>query len=76
MNEKFELAAKLKEVLDNMSQEDFDREWAEITALNMESATFSEAMEYFAIMKDQMGTFEMPSVENTYTGEPNYNLAA
>ncbi len=30
---KSDLAEQLKEILDNMSQEEFDREWSKITAL-------------------------------------------
>ena len=39
---KSELAKKLKEVLDNMSQEQFDMEWNAISSLNMEGPTFEE----------------------------------
>ena len=39
---KTELAQKLKEILDDMTQEDFDQEWEEITALNMDSPTIQE----------------------------------
>jgi hypothetical protein len=37
MKNKSELAEKLKDILDEMTQEDFDREWLEITNLNLES---------------------------------------
>jgi hypothetical protein len=32
---KSDLAEQLKEILDNMSQEEFDREWSKITALEL-----------------------------------------
>jgi len=32
---KSDLAEQLKEILDNMSQEEFDREWSKITALGL-----------------------------------------
>ena len=32
---KSDLAEQLKEILDNMSQEEFDREWQKITALEL-----------------------------------------
>ncbi len=51
MNLKSDLAAKLRDVLENMSQEEFDKEWSQITALNLESPSFSEAIEYFALMQ-------------------------
>jgi len=35
-----ELASKLKEVLNNMSQEEFDSEWKKIVDLNIESPSF------------------------------------
>jgi DNA-binding TFAR19-related protein (PDSD5 family) len=47
---KSELAKKLKEVLDNMSQEQFDMEWNAISALNMEGPTFEEAIEYYLLV--------------------------
>ena len=34
---KSDLAEQLKEILDNMSQEEFDREWSKITALGLNS---------------------------------------
>lgn len=32
---KSDLAEQLKKILDNMSQEEFDREWSKITALEL-----------------------------------------
>lgn len=54
---KSQLAQKLKEVLDNMSQEQFDKEWNTISALNMEGATFEEAIEYFSVPDSNASSF-------------------
>ncbi len=77
---KSELAKKLKEVLDNMSQEQFDMEWNAISALNMEGPTFEEAIEYFSIPDASASSFVLAQ-ENQYNqpivaGENNYALLA
>jgi hypothetical protein len=77
MNLKSDLASKLRDVLDNMSQEEFDKEWSEITALNLQSPSFSEAIEYFALMQDQLGHFEMATTPQVVVSESNnYAIAA
>ena len=75
-----ELAKKLKEVLDNMSQEQFDMEWNAISSLNMEGPTFEEATEYFSIPDSSASSFALAQ-ENEFNqpiiaGENNYALAA
>jgi len=37
MNTKSELANNLKKILDQMTQEEFDSEWSNVTSLNLES---------------------------------------
>lgn len=74
------LAQKLKEVLDNMSQEQFDLEWNAISDLNMQGATFEEAIEYFSVPNSNAASFAFAQ-ENEYdqpieVGENNYALAA
>ena len=39
---KSDLSTKLKKLLDNMSQDQFDASWAEITALNLDGPTLDE----------------------------------
>lgn len=39
---KSELASKLKDLLDQMSQDEFDKVWSEITKLEIESPSFYE----------------------------------
>lgn len=56
---KSELANKLKKVLDNMTQEQFDQEWSKITALNLEGPSFIEVVEYFAVMQNQLGSYDL-----------------
>ena len=73
---KSELANKLKDILDNMSQEQFDQEWSKITALNLEGPSFAEAIEYFSVSIDKMGKFELNTdIQNDILPTTNY-LAA
>jgi len=73
---KSELAKQLKEVLDNMSQEQFDKEWAAITVHNFEGPSFAEAIEFFSVSVDKLGKFELVTeVHNNIEPTVNY-LAA
>lgn len=54
MNQKSELASKLKDVPSKMSQEEFDKEWSKVTSLNLESLSFEEAMKFFSLMQSQL----------------------
>lgn len=77
MTMKSELAAKLKEVLDSMSQEDFDKEWSSITELNLEGPTFNEAIEYLSLVQNQLSNFEMVNTTSVPVEDNNtYALAA
>lgn len=71
---KSELANKLKEILDNMSQEQFDLEWSKITALELEGPSFTDAIEYITMSVGQVGKFELNSVAPTSI-EYDSNLA-
>jgi len=75
---KSEMANRLKEVLDNMTQEQFDQEWSAITALNLEGPAFVEVVEYFAVMQAQLGSYDLktPQLVGYKAGENNYALAA
>jgi hypothetical protein len=64
---KSELANKLKEILDNMSQEQFDQEWSKITALNMGGPSFADAIEYFSADE------EVFKIINDFCFDWNYN---
>lgn len=73
---KSELANKLKEILDNMSQEQFDQEWSKITALKLEGPSFTDAIEHFSVSIDKMGKFELNrDIQNEITPS-KYYLAA
>ncbi len=73
---KSELANKLKDILDNMSQEQFDQEWSKITALQLEGPSFADAIEYFSVSIDKMGKFELNTdIQNDILPTTNY-LAA
>jgi len=73
---KSKLANKLKEILDNMSQEQFDQEWRQITALKLEGPTFADAIEYFSVSIDKMGKFELNSTIQNEVTPSKYYLAA
>lgn len=73
---KSELANKLKEILNNMSQEQFDQEWGKITALNLEGPTFAVAIEHFSISIDKTGKFELNRDIKNEVAPSNYYLAA
>jgi hypothetical protein len=73
---KSEIAAKLKEILDKMSQEEFDKEWSEITALNLKGPTFDQAIEYFAMMPADFGHFEFNTKASVEFSGDNYKFAA
>ena len=73
---KSEMANRLKEILDGMSQEQFDQEWSQITALKLDGPTFVDAIEYFSVSIDKMGKFEMNTdIQNDILPTTNY-LAA
>lgn len=73
---KSELANKLKEILDNMSQEQFDQEWSKITALKLEGPAFADAIEYFSVSIDKMGKFELNRDIQNEISPSKYYLAA
>lgn len=73
---KSELANKLKEILDNMSQEQFDQEWSKITALNLEGPSFADAIEYFSVSIDKIGKFELNRDILNEVSPSTYYLAA
>lgn len=47
------LAEKLRELLDGMSQEEFDREWKEITKLGLEGPNFDEVIKIYKERKNK-----------------------
>ena len=76
---KSEMAKKLKELLDNMSQEDFDQKWAAVEALELKGPSADEVFEYYSINYNTTVQYSIEQVENSSTGlvgEPNYALAA
>lgn len=75
---KSELANELKSILDAMSQEQFDKEWDAIVALNLEGPSFSDAIEYFSIATAQSSSYHLGSSIATeeFNPESNYSIAA
>lgn len=73
-----EMANKLKEILNQMSQEQFDKEWSDILALNLVSPHYTDVFEYFSQNQQNTTTFEF-NVEDTSINDSSnqtHNLAA
>ena len=47
LNDDQSMSTQLKNILDNMTQEEFDKVWAEIVAQKLEGPTFSEVYDYY-----------------------------
>lgn len=68
---KTELAIKLKNLLDNMSQEEFDLAWQDVVSLNVDSPSFEEYLQFLDVsdlndtVKYQMSEVKKESVNNT-----------
>lgn len=74
---KSELAKKLKEVLDNMSKEQFEKEWSQVTALNLKGPSFADAIDYITMSVNQFGKFELNSeVPTEIYADLNFTEAA
>lgn len=74
---KSDLAINLKKVLDNMSQEQFDQIWSEITALNLEGPSFDDVIEYFSFSNNLSYNFESDISSTAFiVGDITYVLAA
>jgi hypothetical protein len=76
MNLKSDIAAKLRDVLNNMSQEEFDKEWAQVTLLNLESPSFSQAIEYFTLKQDESECIEMDATQLSDSYSIDYKSTA
>lgn len=55
---KSEMAIKLKEILDNTSQEEFDREWSEIMSLGLQGPSVSSIIAHFSVAGTSTITYE------------------
>jgi len=61
-----EMGRKLKEMLSNTSQEEFDREWAEIESLGFQGPSADEIVGYFTIKQKTTVSYEIKEgAENT-----------
>lgn len=60
------MAQKLKEILSNTSQEEFDREWTEIENLGFQGPNADEMIEYFTATQQTSVSYEFqPNNQNT-----------
>ena len=75
---KSDLATKLKNLLDNMSQEQFDASWAEITALNLKGPTLDEYFLQYANFGFENSTYQFArqEINTNVAGDNNFALAA
>lgn len=73
-----EMAQKLKEILSNTSQEEFDRDWTEIESLGFQGPSADEIVEYFSISQQTTVSYEIKeSAENTlYLTNDSFYTAA
>jgi len=69
------LANKLKDLLDNMSQEEFNKQWDEIVSLDLQGPSFADVLEYNASHFNV--DYDLPEEGTIYNVPTNsYNLAA
>ena len=75
---KSEMANKLKEILAQTSQEDFNKEWAEIEALNLEGPSADEVLQFFSANLQTTMNYEVESACNTIVSvsSTSYSIAA
>ncbi len=60
------MAQKLKEILANTSQEEFDREWTEIENLGLNGPHADEVVEYLTFTQPTTVSYEVqPNNQNT-----------
>lgn len=73
-----DMANKLKNLLDNMSQEEFDQQWAAIEALEFSGLQADEVLEYINIQYNTtVAYFIVSEIETvSYSVSENLMLAA
>lgn len=59
------MAQKLKEILANTSQEEFDQEWAEIEHLDFQGPHADEVIEYLTFTQPTTVSYEVVNDQNT-----------
>lgn len=71
------MAEKLKELLANMSQEEFNRQWAEIEQMGMQGPSLSEVLEFVSLTSQVTGSFEfISSLDQDFSDIPSMAMAA
>ncbi|MHB9055763.1 MAG: hypothetical protein ACYC2P_06370 [Paludibacteraceae bacterium] len=75
---KSELAQKLREILDNKTQEQINQEWAAVKALNLDGPTMEEVVMFFSAFQFQLGQYNLNSelISENAANNVNYALAA
>ncbi len=74
---KSELAKKLKEVLDQMSQEEFDQEWFEILGLGLPGISADEMISSFEFIQEYSGGYDLDNIAvSDFSISESYSLAA
>jgi hypothetical protein len=73
---KSEMAKKLKELLDGMTQEEFDQKWKEVEELKLEGPTIVEVAEfYYSSQQSTVSNFEMAEDVNASISSFNNQLS-
>ena len=77
METKSELAIKLKQVLDSMTQEEFDIAWNEITVLNLKGPKLGDIIDSFEVCRElvsrQTGRYYYNDTETTHESKNKRN---
>ncbi len=75
---KSEMAKRLKEILENTSQEQFNQEWTEIEALGLQGPSADEVLEYYTVSQNTTVEYEVQTESESlgYSGNINFALAA
>ncbi|RYY07576.1 MAG: hypothetical protein EOP43_02845 [Sphingobacteriaceae bacterium] len=60
-----EMAQKVKDILANTSQEEFDREWVEIEHLGFQGPHADEVIEYLTFTQPTTVSYEVVNDQNT-----------
>ena len=72
---KSEMANKLEELLAQMPQGQFEREWSEIENLGMKGPSFDEMLSFFELTQSSTGSYEVKADCSVYVSSRNKNIA-
>ncbi len=75
---KSEMASRLKEVLAQTTQDQFNKEWSEIEALGFSGPSGDELLEYYSVNQNITGDYEIvqENASSDYSETHQLTLAA